>query len=141
MDKEIISRKDAKVNGSLRYFTGKMCPRGHISERFVSNSACMECGGIRHAKWAKENPDKRRKQGRKYQNLPESTRILPDNCEGCGVHISRLNRSLHLDHDHQTGEFRGWLCGKCNRGLGFFGDSINGIKMILEYLQRNMKNE
>jgi hypothetical protein len=28
---------------SLTYFTGKPCPQGHYSERYSSNSVCLEC--------------------------------------------------------------------------------------------------
>jgi len=47
MDKNnIISRKDAKAKGLVHYFTGKPCPKGHTSSRFVSNCACIECSKI-----------------------------------------------------------------------------------------------
>lgn len=39
----IISRKDAKAQGLKRYFTGKPCPRGHISDKAVVNGSCCEC--------------------------------------------------------------------------------------------------
>ena len=39
----IISRKNAQVDGVKRYFTGVPCIHGHLSERLVSNSSCCEC--------------------------------------------------------------------------------------------------
>ena len=39
----IISRKEAQQLGLKRYFTGKPCPHGHISERHVCNKMCIEC--------------------------------------------------------------------------------------------------
>lgn len=39
----IISRADARAQGLKRYFTGKLCKRGHIAERHVSNLTCMDC--------------------------------------------------------------------------------------------------
>ncbi len=39
---KIISRKEAKEQGLKRYFTGKPCKHGHISERYIGGS-CVEC--------------------------------------------------------------------------------------------------
>jgi len=39
-------------------------------------------------------------------------------CNICNKPIS--GRSLHLDHDHKTGLFRGWLCYRCNVNFGWF---------------------
>lgn len=40
---ELISRDDAAAAGLLRYFTGVPCKRGHIAQRYVSTSSCMQC--------------------------------------------------------------------------------------------------
>lgn len=41
-----------------------------------------------------------------------------------------------MDHDHNTGAFRGILCNPCNRGLGMLGDDIAGVRRVLDYLVR-----
>ena len=38
------------------------------------------------------------------------------------------------DHDHKTEQFRGWLCHKCNLGLGNLGDDAERCKRAMEYL-------
>lgn len=40
---EIISCKDARARGLARYFTGKSCKKGHVTERYVAQSACVIC--------------------------------------------------------------------------------------------------
>lgn len=39
----IISRQEAKAAGLPRYFNGKPCPHGHLSERRTRNCECVEC--------------------------------------------------------------------------------------------------
>jgi hypothetical protein len=55
----------------------------------------------------------------------------PDKCELCG----RVE-ALHLDHDHITHEFRGWLCRSCNTSLGGLGDTVDGLRRAIAYLER-----
>ena len=40
---EIITRAEARERGLTRYFTGKPCKNGHISERTVSRMICILC--------------------------------------------------------------------------------------------------
>ena len=40
---KLISHKEAKRRGLTRYFTGKPCKRGHISERRINNHTCIKC--------------------------------------------------------------------------------------------------
>ena len=40
-----------------------------------------------------------------------------------------------LDHDHETGKFRGWICNKCNLALGNFNDDIIRIRNAVTYLE------
>jgi len=63
---------------------------------------------------------------RKGQTTPEPG--TP--CQCCGS----TEVSLHWDHDHETKEHRGWICGNCNTGIGKLGDNISGVQKALDYL-------
>lgn len=47
----------------------------------------------------------------------------------------RTDELLCVDHDHVSGEFRGWLCRRCNTGIGALGDSETGLLGALSYLR------
>ena len=51
-------------------------------------------------------------------------------CKICGD-----SGNLCIDHDHQTGEVRGLLCGLCNSGLGMFRDNLAHLSKAIEYLR------
>lgn len=59
-----------------------------------------------------------------------------DKCEICSS-----TKELCYDHDHKTMEFRGVLCRACNRSLGQLGDSLEGIKKVIDYLERKHTSE
>ncbi len=71
---------------------------------------------------------------RAYLGYPEPTRPMPEMCECCGT--ARGKKSLHLDHDHAIGKFRGWLCTRCNLGVGYFKDSVERLSAAIAYLER-----
>lgn len=60
-------------------------------------------------------------------------------CETCGKEFTGPNTGklgYRLDHDHATGQFRGWLCFECNIGLGMFRDNPAVLRRAAEYLER-----
>lgn len=56
-------------------------------------------------------------------------------CDICGLKPNNGRwRSLHIDHCHQTGIIRGFLCDNCNLGLGKFKDRPDLLLAAANYL-------
>lgn len=51
--------------------------------------------------------------------------------------IPGLTSKIVLDHDHNTGKVRGWICDSCNTGIGRFKDDINLLESAINYLETN----
>ena len=60
---------------------------------------------------------------------------IPECCESCGDKFSIYNKPV-LDHCHATSSFRGWLCPKCNVGMGHFQDDPAMLEKAIDYLKR-----
>lgn len=56
-----------------------------------------------------------------------------DVCAICAKPCS-TGRALALDHDHETGQFRGLLCAHCNMAIGQLQDSVEILRSALAYL-------
>ena len=50
---------------------------------------------------------------------------------------NKRNGSWVLDHCHLSQAFRGWLCHKCNRGLGAFEDNPTRLENAITYLRKH----
>lgn len=120
----------------------KPCDRAARKARYRRNP------GATHAavkRWVAANPAKAAEYGRRnrlrkagvayednhYQRLLEEQGGACAICGADGGH-----RGLRVDHDHTTGVVRGALCDRCNRGLGFFGDSPEVLAAAAAYLSR-----
>lgn len=56
-------------------------------------------------------------------------RAKPEVCEIC-----RRKSTIDFDHDHATGDFRGWICRRCNLVLGMVKDDRRLLRLLAEYL-------
>jgi hypothetical protein len=159
MLQQVITRQEALKNNIRRYFTGKPCKREHIAERNTSSGTCSECITLANKIFSSLYPEKKKeknlayrlKKKREYAENPEkfrkarsesfyrtkgfpvATRPRPELCECCQK--PSTSKALALDHCHKTGVFRGWLCLKCNLGIGSLGDNFSGMLKAIRYLQ------
>jgi hypothetical protein len=62
--------------------------------------------------------------------IPDRSR--PENCECCG---ETPDKTLHFDHCHATGRFRGWCCQPCNNGAGIMDDPKR-LRLRALYVER-----
>lgn len=63
----IVSRAWALENGVKRYFTGKLCRKGHLDERYTLNGDCVTCSAekTKRLQWAQKNREQSRELFRK----------------------------------------------------------------------------
>ena len=55
-------------------------------------------------------------------------------CAICGVDSNSIGRRLSIDHNHESGAFRGLLCHNCNVLLGHAKDSPDLLRKAICYL-------
>ena len=56
-------------------------------------------------------------------------------CAICGKSFIEPS-DAHVDHNHETNQARGLLCGSCNRGIGMFHDNIEELMNAVRYLNK-----
>lgn len=80
----------------------------------------------------------RRTFGLSLEAYEELLRAQCGRCRVCG-RLPRTGSSLHVDHDHETGEVRGLLCFRCNGGLGQFGEDAERLALAVDYLAGDLE--
>jgi Recombination endonuclease VII len=73
--------------------------------------------------------------------VEEFDRLSEQGCVVCGfphggLTKDGLEKRLHIDHDHKTGDFRGLLCTRCNTALGLAEDDPDRLIALAMYLER-----
>jgi len=100
--------------------------------------------------WAKNNPDKIKISGWKQKlKLKSKTgeRLTNEewkdlyvrwvnckNCECCGKEFKLVKNSFNdkqLDHNHETGVFRNFLCNKCNKIRAYIDNDYQLIMKLM----------
>lgn len=61
------------------------------------------------------------------------------NCLICGEHFEERGdnklTTLHIDHDHESGQVRGLLCHNCNSGIGYLKEDVSLLQKAMNYLR------
>jgi hypothetical protein len=73
IERELISRKEAKEKELLYYFTGKPCPKNHISLKLVSSFGCKKCASERSSEKTEKIRIEKFLRIKKEQDLPRRT--------------------------------------------------------------------
>jgi len=89
-----------------------------VGERYTANWVCVPCSALATARSKARTQEK------------NAGRPKPGKCECCGARAP-----LVFDHDHKTGNFRGWLCHPCNLALGHVNDSPQRLRQLAQYLE------
>jgi hypothetical protein len=74
---------------------------------------------------------------RKYHGITLEERNAIIKQLGSRCQICLLIKDLVIDHSHTTGQMRGMICGDCNKGLGWFRDSVSFLGSAIDYLVKN----
>lgn len=125
-----VNRKRA----SAHYIANRQRAKDRLNERYATDPKYRAEKRVYAEEYAKNNQASIRANSRKYRGLPDPTRPEPIACECCGN--SSGGRGMALDHCHVTGAFRGWLCVKCNSGIGILGDTVEAAERAVAYLKR-----
>lgn len=127
----------------------KTCSRcGEVkpADQFYSKRRrCKPCQLVMQREYRANKPGYHRKHnlrhryGLTYDDFHSILEAQNYSCAICEVEIShgleyRTDRSVAVDHNHDTGEVRGILCSKCNLVLGHARESTEILYKSIVYL-------
>jgi len=105
---KIVTRQEAIKLGLTRYFTGKPCKWGHVSERRTSPPVCVACDRESSRKWRAENKDIFREYlgERRANNKDRISQYSKEYRAGNKSRIRERHRKYCADNKSQLIEYR-----------------------------------
>ena len=102
----------------INEFTNKVCAYRYCGKSFgtrmEASALCKQC----------------RSRCRMYGITEIQYLSMPIYCEACGS-----DKRISVDHNHETGEYRGVLCGTCNTALGMVHENVEKLEGIINYIK------
>lgn len=124
-----ICRRCQRAKSIFEFEKNQRSIRGKISRR----GECREC-----RKWKLPISKKVRLEFEKINPQPPISK--PFHCVICDRTIIRQYKNdVVLDHLHNTGKVRGWICRMCNNGMGMMEDDVNILKRAIKWLEGTLK--
>jgi len=66
----------------------------------------------------------------------------PFHCPICDRTIIRQYKNdVVLDHLHETGEIRGWICRMCNNSMRMMEDDVKILQRAIKWIQGTLRNK
>jgi hypothetical protein len=98
----------------------------------------------RSRQWQRDNPEKvkqmrERSRFARYGITQDDFAQIVERQGGVCAICQNGDRELVIDHCHDTGEVRGALCNKCNKGIGLLGDDPEAMIRAASYLRESGK--
>ena len=127
--------KGRKTGGRRRR---KYCNYGHrITEHGNAGiRGCATCANARRRRWCRANPARVKNHKLRYRygiTLIDYQKMFAQQNGLCAI-CSR-EKSLHVDHNHETGAVRHLLCADCNKGIGLLRSS-HVLRQAATYLDQ-----
>lgn len=135
------------------------CKACNLAAKAARNTLDPQPNRDRVKRWQAENPERylakqreyaesgkkkiadrksylKRRYGMTLDDYDEMLATQGGVCAICGK-ARPEERTLHIDHDHVSGEIRGLLCFRCNNALGDFEEQYELFQRAADYLDRD----
>ena len=136
---EECQKQSRSVGMCMQHYSKKrMYGDPNKTVNFTSKTGMCELDNCSEKHYAKRYCKKHYKQTLKFNlSFEEYSKKIKESfglCAICKKEEINNNRTLSIDHNHQTGQVRGILCDTCNMGLGLFMDNKELLKQAIVYL-------
>lgn len=124
-DFKVCDRCFKRLNTSDQFQDNRLKKNNVITKR----PSCRSCRKLKNG-LAIPTTVKRRWEQTRPNNYSSFTCPICDKTTIVGI------SKIVLDHDHSTGEVRGWLCESCNTGIGRFDDDPQIVQKAINWLKK-----